>query len=158
MGVVKQSYETVESYLSTLDEAYDSFKVNQTTVAATPDRYERERERASAGSVDLYTKVRNDDGEILHVREDEGVVLPSTRTTSERFERSAFDAVEAQTGVECRVEGIEQATILGIRDESEEHEPVYRLAVVFEATHWSGSADETALWRSNPNQPSLVYG
>lgn len=158
MGVVKQSYETVESHLSTLDEGYDSFKVNQTTVVATPDRYERERERACAGSVDVYTKVRNDDGEVLHVKGEEDVVLPSTRTTSERFERTAFDAVEEQTGVECRVEGIDQATILGIRDGNEERETVYRLAVVFEATHWSGSPEETGVWRSDPNRPPLVYG
>jgi len=158
MGVVERSYAAVESYLSVLDQSYGSFSVNQTTVAVSQSRYEREREKAGAGSVDVYTKVRNDESELLHVQNAETLELPSTTVTDEEFERAAATAVENETGIDCRIVDVEQATILGVRNiDDDSHKTVYRLAVVFEASHSSGSISSDAEWQETATQPKLVY-
>lgn len=157
MGAVEQSYEAVESYLSTLDESYDSFTVNQRTLAVPTAQYEREREHAIAGTVDLYTKVRNDDSEILHVREEDELVLPSAKTATMMFERVATNAVEERTGVTCRVDGVAETTILGIHDATDAHETVYRLAVVFEATRQAGTPGKEAVWHATDRESELAF-
>lgn len=155
MGVVEQSQETVEEYLSALEESYQSFPVNQTTVAVSVDEYQRERERADAGSVDSYAKVENEGGEVLHL--DEGdLALPSARTSEGNIERVTVDAVEESTGITPRIEDIEQATILGIHDTESDHETVFRLAVVFEASHRSGSPTADAVWHPSAELPEIV--
>lgn len=156
MGVVEQSQETVEAYLSALDDSYESFPVNQTTVTVATEEYRRERERAGAGSVDLYARVENDQAEVLHVETGGELVLPWTRTTEDSIECTAIDAVEDATGVSCQLEGIEQATILGIHDADSEHDPVYRLAVVFEGVPESGSTNTDAVWHSTTEAPEIV--
>ena len=156
MGAVEQSYESVEAYLSTLDESYDSFTINQTTLAVSSARYERERERAIAGAVDLYTKVRNDDCEVLHLRKQDELVLPSTRTATTPLEHVATEMVEGRTGVTCQIDGVEHATILGIHDGGADHATIYRLLVVFEAQHTDGSPAENAVWQSKSEEPQLV--
>ena len=157
MGAVEQSYEAVESYLSTLDESYDSFTINQRTLAVSTAQFEREREHAIAGTVDLYTKVRNDDREVLHVREDDELVLPSAKTSTTPFARIATETVEERTGVTCRVDDVEEATILGIHDATDAHETVYRLVVVFEATRQAGTPDEGTVWHATDRKSELAF-
>ncbi|MFC7056893.1 hypothetical protein [Halovenus salina] len=155
MGVVEQSQETVEEYLSALEQSHQSFPVNQTTVAVSVDEYQRERERADAGSVDSYVKVENEEGQVLHL--DEGdLVLPSARTSEGNIERVTADAVEESTGIVPRIEDIEQATILGIHDTDSDHETVFRLAVVFKASHQSGSPTSDVVWHSSAELPEIV--
>lgn len=156
MGVVEQSQETVEAHLSVLGDSYESFPVNQTTVTVPTEQYRRERERADEGSVDLYTKVENDQSEVLHVENDGELVLPWTRTTEDSIECVALDTVEESTGISCQLEGINQATILGIHDGDSEHEAVYRLAVVFEGVPESGSPNTDAIWHSTTEAPEMV--
>jgi hypothetical protein len=158
MGVVEQSCAAVESYLSMLDQSYGSFSVNQTTVAVSQSRYEREREKAGDGSVDVYTKVRNDESEVLHVQNEETRELPSATVTDAEFERAAATAVETEAGVDCRITGVEQATILGVRNiDDDTHKTVYRLAVVFEASYTSGSVTGDAEWHDTTTQPEPVF-
>lgn len=157
MGVVERSYETVESYLSALERSYDSFGVNQTTLAVEPRRYERERERALAGSVDVYTRVVNDSGEVLRVHRESDLVLPATRTATEPFERVACAAVEEQTGVSCRIDGVDEVTILGVRNRANGHGSVYRLAIVFEASARAGSTNGDAVWHSGSQEAVLSW-
>jgi len=151
MGVVEQSQETVEEYLSALEESHQSFPVNQTTVAVSVDEYQR----ADAGSVDSYVKVENEEGEVLHLDEDD-LVLPSARTSEGNIERVTVDAVKESTGITPRIEGIEQATILGIHDTESDHETVFRLAVVFQASCRSGSPTVDAVWHSSAELPEIV--
>jgi hypothetical protein len=161
MGVVEQSHETVESYLSALDESYGSFPVNQSTVSVPSAEYERERERASAGYVDLYTKVTNEDADVLHVEDDDELVVPSTRTNEHSLEDVATACVEKQTGLSCAIEMVEQATILGVQNSDSDCETVYRLAVVFEATPTApptepSSVETEAVWHSTAKVPEIV--
>ncbi|SDJ74771.1 hypothetical protein SAMN05216226_108145 [Halovenus aranensis] len=156
MGVVEQSQETVEEYLSALEESYRSFPVNQTTVAVAVEKYQRERERAVAGSVDSYAKVTNEADDVLHLEEDGDLRLPSARTSDGEIGRATVDAVEHSTGVTPRIDGIEQATILGIHDTGSAHETVFRLAVIFEATRQAGSPNADAVWHSTAEIPEIV--
>jgi hypothetical protein len=156
MGVVEQSQETVEAYLSALEESYGSFPINQTTVSVPTEEYRRERECADAGRVDLYTKVENAQSEVLHLREEGELVLPSARTCEEDFEYTVLDSVEDSTGISCQVDGIEQATILGIHDAESDNEAVYRLAVVFECVPKSGSTNTDAVWHSTAEVPEII--
>ena len=157
MGAVENTCATVESYLSTLGETYSTFPVNQMTLAVRPSRYEREVEHAGAGCITVYTKVHNDSKEVLHVDDAESVELPSTTTTAvEALEPAAREAVEETVGIECRLSGIEQATIVGVRDaEDPERTTVYSLAVVFEATHESGTVNGEAVWQSTTDLQAM---
>ena len=156
MGVVEQSHESVESYLSVLDDSYGSFPINQRTLAVSTGEYERECERASAGRVDLYTKVVNDDAEVLHLRRDDEVVLPSTRVSDVPFEPVLRERVEDATGLSCTINGVDQATILGVVDTENDRDAVYRLAVVFEASPLSGQKASDAVWHKTAAVPELV--
>lgn len=156
MGVVEQSQETVEAYLSVLEESYNSFPINQTTVSVPTEEYQSERERADAGCVDLYAKVENAESEVLHLREEDELVLPSARTSEADFEYTVIDSVRESTGVSCRVKGIEQATILGIHDAESDEGAVYRLALVFEGVPESDSPNTDAVWHSTVEVPEII--
>lgn len=148
MGVVEQSRAAVEEQLSALEERYSQFSVNQTTFSVSTARYERERNTLDAGQIDVYTKVRNETGNVLH--RNETPELPATQVTDiDTIETAAQQSVEETVGVECTVTGLEEATILGIHDAGNaDRETIYSLAVVFTATHETGTPDETALWQS----------
>lgn len=156
MGVVEQSQKAVEANLSELDDAFGSFPVNQTTVAVPVDEYRRERERADRGCVDLYARVENDAAEVLHVENDDELMLPWTRTTEETIERAAADAVAEKTGVSCRLDEVQHATILGVHPSDAEDDAVYRLAVVFEGVPVSGSTNTDAVWHATTEVPEIL--
>lgn len=153
MGAVEQSSANVESQLAALDEQYGSFSVNQTTVAVSSDRYERERAAVGKGSLDVYTKVHHD-GSILHIDDDAGTDLPSTTATSvSQVETTAIETVAELTGIECSVDGVDQATILGFRDaDDDDRGTIYKLAVVIEATYEAGPVSGDAEWRPVTDQ------
>jgi len=148
MRVVEHSSASVEATLSELETAYGSFPVNQTTVAVSADRYERAREADKRGRIDLYATVQNGEGAILHVDGGSSRVLPGVsveRGTS--LEPTLESAVREKTGVECRLDEVTEARIVGIRDRSrDDRETVYRLAVVFEARYRAGSTTDDACW------------
>lgn len=162
MGVVEQSHEMVELYISALEQSYGTFAINQTTLTVPPSEYDRERERASAGCVEIYIKVTNDEADVLHIEDGDERVVPSTRTEGVPLETVATDIVEDETGVACQIEEIEQATILGIRDSESDRETVYRLAIVFSArpTSQAGtgppSTAEKAVWQRVAAVPEVI--
>ncbi|MFC7073910.1 hypothetical protein ACFQJ7_02865 [Halovenus rubra] len=156
MGVEEQSQDTVEAYLSALEESYGSFPINQTTVSVTSTEYQRERERADVGCVDLYTKIENDQSEILHIKDGTELALPSARTSDETFEYSAVKSVEAATGISCQIEHIEQATILGVHGAEPDEKAVYRLAVIFVGTPESETPAAEAVWHTTAKIPDVV--
>lgn len=156
MGVVEQSHETVESYLSVLDESYDSFPVNQTTLTLPTADYKRERERAKDGCVDLYTKVTNDSSEVLHLEEADELVLPSVTTCDVPFEGVASQYVEKETGISVRIDSVEKVTIFGIREAGGDGGAVYRLAIVFAADPQAGTLGRDAVWQSTAEVPEIV--
>lgn len=158
MGAAEQTGGAVESHLSTLEETYDSFAVNQRTVAVSSGQYEREQERSDC-EIELHAKVENDDGEVLHLQEDGSGILPSTLTTpDDSLEPTLQEAVQESTGIDCAITSISSVTILGVRDAAEtDRDPVYRLAAVFEGEHDGGSLNEDAEWKQFEMSSHPVY-
>lgn len=150
MGAVDDSHAGVEGYLSELEQAYREFAVHQTTVTVPPARYESIRD-GSGGNVDLYAKVYNADAEILHVEVDNSLDLPGTTAEwHSSLEQPLVAAVHEQTGVRCSVRTLEQATILGIRDETRKtQETLYRLAVLFDCEWEADTPDEGTVWQES---------
>jgi ADP-ribose pyrophosphatase YjhB (NUDIX family) len=150
MGVVEQTSGAVESQLSSLEERYGSFSVNQHTVTVPQAQYEDRRGKDGCEQIDLYVKGRNDHSDVLHVEREGATALPSAETTVDaELERVARQTVEAEAGISCQVEGVDAVTILGLQDATEtERETVYTLAVMVAAEHTEGTADEAAVWDS----------
>ena len=147
MGVVEQASGSIEDCLDSLEETYSSFAINQTTLSVSTERYERIRANDDE-IVDLHAKVRNDDGEVLHVRQDGSLTLPGVRTAvGEELEAAVCSAIEDVAGVSCCIDTVEQVTIIGVRDSGDDdRDTVYRLAVVFEGSHTDGTVAEDAVW------------
>jgi hypothetical protein len=157
MGVVEQTSGAVESQLSALEDSYDSFPVNQRTVTVPTAEYEQRRNQRE--QIDLYTKVHNEQSEVLYVGADGNRVLPSTSATLEdELEKAAQSRVEETAGVSCRIEGVEAVTILGLHDRNDtDRETVYTLAVLFEGQYTAGGLASTAVWQGFDADDHPVY-
>jgi len=158
MGVVERSSANVKSCIAALEESYSSFSINQTSIAVSPAQYEQACEEAREDRIDLYAKVRNDDAEVLHVQKQDAVALPSTSTAVDRsLELAVCDAVAEVTGVECSITAVDRATIIGISNaEDDDCGTIYRLAIVFEATRESGTANADAVWQRTAAAPQPI--
>jgi ADP-ribose pyrophosphatase YjhB (NUDIX family) len=157
MGAVEQSSGVVESYLSTLEESYGSFSINQRTVSVSADRYAEEHAREA--TVELRVKVENEDAEVLHVEADGTPTLPSTTVQmDESLEPTVRSTVAEKAGIECQIQELEAVTILGLHNaDDEESETLYRLEIIFEATHEGGTAGEEAVWKEHDSERNPVF-
>lgn len=152
MSVGEVSRERVEQRLVALDDVFDSFPVNQTTLTVSPDAYQHVRERCRDGLVDAYVQVY-DDGEVLLGDGTNGEtggdedgsggdpIVPNVEPDpGESIVAGVRREVDAQTGVECTLTSLERVTILGVcRDDADDPDTVYRLVVVFAADAVNGS-------------------
>jgi ADP-ribose pyrophosphatase YjhB (NUDIX family) len=159
MGVAARTREAVEERLAALQETYDGVTVNQTTISLPADRFRAVTEEYTGGLVDAYVAVRNRDDEVLHVNAEEGLELPGTATgRDEPLERSARRAVEDATGVVCRIDGLREVTIAGMRNADDpDAETVYRLVVVFSAEYLEGAIESEAQWAERAREAAPVY-
>ncbi|MFC6722802.1 hypothetical protein ACFQHN_35865 [Natrialbaceae archaeon GCM10025896] len=157
MGAVEQSSGVVESYLSTLEESYGSFSINQRTVALSAEQYTEEDDREA--TVELQIQVENEDAEVLYVEEGGTLTLPSTTVSmDESLEPTVKSTVAEKAGIECRIQELDTVTILGLHNADDgESETLYRLAVIFEATHESGAVDEQAIWKEENTERNPVF-
>ena len=122
-------------------------------VTAT-DIYER---RVPDGVADVYVRVHNDDGEVLHAEGDGRPRVPRCVGTSAKpLVDRARTAVEEATGVSCVIDEIVRVTIAGVRNaENPDADTVYRLLVLFDATYDSGQA-QNGVWQSDSEIPEFV--
>lgn len=159
MGRAAVTKSVIEGFLSGLQELYDSFPVNQTTVSLPGERFQHVLNRQKSEIVDAYAEVYNDDRQVLHVETDGEVSLPGdSLDVDDPLEPEVQAAVERTTGVECVVEGVESATIVGLRNEDEPtSEAVYRIVVVFEARHREGSPEPGAYWEKKRGRVESAY-
>lgn len=157
MGAVEHSSGTIEACLSDLEQMFGSFSVNQTTFTVPPARYERLGANMD-GCVDLYAKIRNQAAEILHVtRSGEDGLPHATGTPSESLVGTIRRQVRTQTGVTCVIDGIDRATIIGVRDaESHDRDACYRLSVVFNGFRRAGAPTDRAEWREDTVEPGQI--
>jgi ADP-ribose pyrophosphatase YjhB (NUDIX family) len=159
MGIAERSRARVEDLLSDLEHLYDSFPVNQRTVALPGERYEEAREAYSERTVDTYVEITNGEGETLHVAEDGSDGLPgAVNDLGESLEAEVARAVAETTGVDFAIDGVSEVTIAGISNADEPDEPVlYRLLVVFSATYEGGEPASDAEWRGASPEPMPTY-
>lgn len=158
MGAVETSYSVVENHLEQLGETYQSFAINQTTVAVATDRYEREKATSDPEVIEVYTRVHNDDSEILHVNDGDALELPRATTASVTdVEATARQAVEDAAGIECILEGLDAVTIIGVRDANDDSRPtVYRLIAVFDAVVADDTAATDVEWEQGFERDRLI--
>ncbi len=150
MGEVEQSRAAVEAQLSALEERYRSFSINQTTLSVSHERYERECRGWENSEIAVYTRVTNDQGDVLQGTET--AELPCAKTDDiDNLERTAARAVTAVADIDCTIETLDEATILGIHSADEPtSETLYSLAVVFEAVV-RGEPTEEITWVDSPD-------
>jgi ADP-ribose pyrophosphatase YjhB (NUDIX family) len=152
MSVSNRSRDRVEERLARLEEGYSSFPVNQTTLSVPSGAYERARDRSTEGLVDVYVQVYNDDNDVLLLRDEDAWTVPRAEPRAgEELEAGARRRVREETGVDCTIEDLHRATILGIRNEDDDDsEPLYRLITVFVAHHHEGQTATPAVeWHSD---------
>jgi len=140
-----------------LQDRHGPFPVNQTTLSLSPDAYHDARDRADDGVADVYVRVHNDDGEVLHAEGDGRPRVPRCVGTSAKpLVDRARTAVEEATGVSCVIDEIVRVTIAGVRNaENPDADTVYRLLVLFDATYDSGQA-QNGVWQSDSEIPEFV--
>lgn len=152
------SEDRVAERLGALEDGYASFPVNQTTLSVAAGAYERVRERCQRGLAEVYVEIYNERGQVLLLEDDnDGWVLPRAEPCrSDRLVPATRRAVTGDTGLECRLTGLERATIVGVRDEEDpDRDPIYRLVALFTAERTGGRPAAAAVWRSEIPQSAL---
>lgn len=164
MAVADGSKNAVKDRLAELEDEYTDVPLHQATWEVPPDQYDRAIDAVEAGQEAVATVVvTNDDGEQLLVRYtgDEIWTDPScTVGADESLDAAAVRAVRTITGIQCSIEGVHRARIVGIVDESNTSvDPVYRLTVRFEGKHENGTPqpdvsriDAVRWWNERPDE------
>lgn len=140
-----------------LEEQFGSFPVNQTTLVVSEADYAAARERADRGMVDVYVRVYNGEGEVLHVRGDGEPTVPRYVSGTDGSLADRVRArVEEETGVACAVDDVARATITGVRGDADQGATLYRLVVLLDATYERGSPDGGVWEAGEPAIPEYV--
>jgi len=157
MSVGEVSRERVEQRLVSLNEAFESFPVNQTTLTVAPETYRQVREESERGLVDAYVQVSDDAGQVLLREADGDRVVPSVRPgPNDALVDGVRRAVGERTGVECALTGLERVTILGVcREDADDPDPIYRLVAVFSGDAVGGSAGTGFEWADATPESAL---
>ena len=157
MDMAGGSSNIIGEGIESLQKRHGSFPVNQTTLSLRADAYHDASERASEGIADVYVRVYNDDGDVLHVDTDGQRRVPRCVGDSGRsLKDRAQNAVEEPTGVTCSIEQIVRVTIAGVRNADDpDAETVYRLLVLFDASRTGGTLRD-GVWQSDPETPEFV--
>lgn len=157
MSVGEVSRERVEQRLVSLDEAFESFPVNQTTLTVAPETYRQVREESERGLVDAYVQVYNDADQVLLGEHDGDRVVPSVEPgPDDTLVDGVCRAVDDLTGVACTLTDLERVTILGVcREDADDPDPVYRLVVVFSGNAVGGTAGAGFEWAEAAPESAL---
>ena len=141
MSVSDRSRARVEDALARLRADYGEFEAVEDEWHLSREEYEWVLERFEAGTVGgAGVWVRNDDGEVLLVREEgaEGWSEPSGKhEPGETLAETARRELREETGVSCRLTGVELAQV--VRMETPDAPPLYRLIVVLSGAYESGT-------------------
>ena len=148
MGSDGSTNDRVGRGIDRLEESFGSFPVNQTTLGVAGADYETARRRADAGLIDIYVRVRNEDGAVLHVCGDEALSVPRcVHGPDEVLSGAISECIRDETGVDCTVDDVARVTIAGVHDEADpDAHTVYRLIVLLDADHERGTPDG-AVWK-----------
>ena len=155
--MVSRSPDVIGDGIESLQQRHGPFPVNQTTLSLSPAAYRDAAERARDGFADVYVRVENDDGEVLHVQGEDRRRVPRCVGGSEKpLTERARDAVADATGVSCTIDEIVRVTIAGVRNaEDTDAETVYRLLVLVDAVY-DGGQTERGIWAAESAIPEFV--
>lgn len=153
------TYEDIEERLSRLEQVYGTVTVNQSTFEVEGERYRRVAEGTRADGVDVHVVVHNDTDDVLVRRRDSGWTIPQgTVKRGESPEAAAERIVRESADVDCAVQDVANATIVGIcNSEDPSAETLYQLQIVFtaEVEEPPASTTETVRWDDEPNAAGL---
>lgn len=158
MGSDGMMQDRVGEGIDRLEEQFGSFPINQTTLAVSESDYDTARERAADGTIDVYVRVHDADGDVLHVVEEDGAAVPQcVNHPEEPLGVCVARTVREEAGVDCRIDDVARVTIAGVNDEADpDAATVYRLIALLDAEHERGHAD-AATWESDdPALPEYV--
>ena len=166
VSIEERTRRRVEAELDRLESTYGSFDVHETSWSVPPDRYERIRERAEAGTVGAAgVWLTNPAGEVLLVSDADrdGWSEPAGKDEpGERLEETALRETREETGVECEITGVALAHVVEALPPGVSPQPLTRLIVAFRGIYRGGTPrprddDITAVkwWSEHPER--LVY-
>lgn len=134
MSVSERSEGWVTDQLSRLTDEYGSAPVHQVSWTVPEARYDDAADAEDAAHAAAGVRVTNDADEVLLVRDrhNEWACPRGSIAPGESLEYGAIRHVREETGIACRVDGIERITIVSIGDESDrDRPPIYCLVVLF---------------------------
>ena len=159
MGSLGGTHEEIEDRLDRLEEQYGTVTVNQSTFEVEGDRYRRVAEGTRADEVDVHVVVHNDTDDVLVWERDSRWTIPQgTVQPDESPEMAAERIVRENAGVDCVVQDVSNATIVGIcNSEDPSAETLYQLQIVFtaEIEEPPVNATETIRWDDEPTLAGL---
>lgn len=163
-SVTDRSSRRVEAVLGRLEADHGDFAVVEDEWSLPPGEYEwlvGRFERGTVGGAGVW--VTNEEGEVLLVRDEdaEGWSEPSGKhEPGETLEETARRELEEETGVTCRLTGVELAQVVTMCTPGAPL--LYRLIVVFGGDYREGTVEpaageiaEAAWWDHHP--PQLRY-
>jgi len=164
MSITDRSRERVTRALSRLEADYGPFETVEDEWQVPPAEYRRTRERFAAGTVGgAGAWVRDDHGAVLLIREcgDDAWSEPAGKhEPGESLEETARREVREETGIDCRLTGVELAQVVTLSAPGEP--PLVRLIVTFAGeyvggtpTPEEGEVDAVRWWNEPP--PALSY-
>ncbi|UPM43688.1 hypothetical protein [Halocatena salina] len=157
--VTGRTQKQVTEVLNTLQDAYDSFSIHQSSVSVDRETYERVAQRSEHGTVEVDVKVRHEDG-VLVCETDGAERTPHglIDVDDAAIETAARHLVRERTGVSCHVVDLVSANIVAVHDATTpDRDPVYRLSVSFEAVYETGEPAECASWHASNTQAAATH-
>lgn len=141
-----RSRRAIDQRLDELREAHAPFPCHTETVENDAERFAHGRELFDAGGRGgAGARVTDDEGRVLlirHPRDPEQWVLPGGgHEPGETFAETAVREVWEETGVECEVTGVWQASRRRFVREDDPERRGYLLSVFFTAEYVGGTAD-----------------
>lgn len=149
-----QSSDWLEAHLSHLHSKFPGFAFRQTTVSVSPADFEKLDGRGNMATV--YARIMGSNG-VLAVPNnrdwrDPGGIVKQTESLTD----AAITYVKKQTGIECRLEDVQRANLICIKNDAGDGS-VLELSVIFEGTSTGGTISEDAAWRESvPEMPSAI--
>lgn len=156
--VTGRTQKQVTEVLNTLQDAYDSFSIHQSSVSVDRETYERVAQRSEHGTVEVDVKVHHEE-QVLVCETDGSERTPHglIEVDDAAVETAARRLVRERTGVSCHVVDIVSANIVAVYDTTApDREPVYRLSVLFEAIYETGEPEECASWHTSSAPVALA--
>jgi hypothetical protein len=140
--------EGASRYLDALYETYDSFDVQQTTVAASPVEFERVADNPEG--IAVRVAVESEAG-TLALPDGDDWELPRGVIDEDPTRSRIADLVARQSGVRCEIDSLERVSLVCLQSDVDDSE-VWTLSARFSATKTGGTPVDDAVWRTETDR------